>query len=34
MWGVEKCGKVYGVSGEVYWHEGEECGWRNGGVVG
>ena len=30
MWGVEKCGKVYGVSGEVCWREGEGCG---GGVV-
>ena len=33
MWKVEKCGKVYGVSGEVGWREGEGCGERNGGSV-
>ena len=37
MWGVQKCekgcGKVYAVSGEVCWCEGEGCGERNGGSV-
>ena len=33
MWGVEKCGKVYGVSGEVCWREEEGCGERNEGSV-
>ena len=26
VWGVEKCGKVYGVSGEVCWHGGKDVG--------
>ena len=26
VWGVEKCGKVYGVSGEVCWRVGKGCG--------
>ena len=26
----EGCGKVYGVSGEVCWREGEGCEERNG----
>ena len=30
---MEKCGKVYEVSGEVCWREREGCGERNGGSV-
>ena len=32
MWGW--CGKVYGVSGEVCWRVGKECGEGNGKDVG
>ena len=32
--GREKCGRVYGVSGEVSLHVGEGCGEKNGGGVG
>ena len=34
VWGVEKCGKVYGVSGEVCWRVGKGCGEGNGVDVG
>ena len=34
VWAVEKCGRVYGVSGEVCWHVGKGCGEKNGGSVG
>ena len=34
MWGKEKCGRVYGVSGKVCWRVGEGCRERNGGGVG
>ena len=34
VWGVEKCGKVYGVSGEVCWHLGKGCGEGNGEDLG
>ena len=34
VWGVEKCGKVYGVSGEVCWRVGKGCGEGNGEDVG
>ena len=34
VWGVEKCGKVYGVSGEVCWRVGKGCGQGNGEDVG
>ena len=34
MWGVEKCGKVYGVSGEVCWRVGKGCGEGSGEDVG
>ena len=34
VWGVEKCGKVYGVSGEVCWRVGKGCGEGNGKDVG
>ena len=34
VWGVEKCGRVYGVIGEVCWRVGKGCGERNGGGVG
>ena len=32
--GVEKCERVYGVSGEVCWRVGKGCEERNGGGVG
>ena len=32
MWG--RCGKVYGVSGEVCWRVGKGCGEGNGEDVG
>ena len=36
VWGVEKCGegcdREYGVSEEVCWLVGKECGERNGEV--
>ena len=34
VWGVEKCRKVYGVSGEVCWRVGKGCGEGNGEDVG
>ena len=34
VWGVEKCGKVYGVSGKVWWHVGKGCGEGNEEDVG
>ena len=34
VWEVEKCGRVYGVSGKVCWRVGKGCGEGNGGDVG
>ena len=34
VWGVEKCGRVYGVCGKVCWRVGKGCGEGNGVDVG